>query len=105
MHIVRLKISGFRGVAAADNTLGRHAVLVGPNNSNGASRRRAGSTRLFGGRRSRRFGRINPTLNGMPRPLPQQIAAFYSSSKAHYLFHPPVEALAVGEGARRFVTP
>lgn len=33
MHIVRLKISGFRGVSSADITLGRHAVLVGPNNS------------------------------------------------------------------------
>lgn len=33
MHIVRLKISGFRGVRLADITLGRHAVLVGPNNS------------------------------------------------------------------------
>jgi putative ATP-dependent endonuclease of the OLD family len=33
MHIVRLKISGFRGVHSADIALGRHAVLVGPNNS------------------------------------------------------------------------
>ena len=33
MHIVRLKISGFRGVRSADIALGRHAVLVGPNNS------------------------------------------------------------------------
>jgi energy-coupling factor transporter ATP-binding protein EcfA2 len=33
MHIVRLKISGFRGVRSADVTLGRHVVLVGPNNS------------------------------------------------------------------------
>ncbi|MGY4435238.1 putative ATP-dependent endonuclease of OLD family [Bradyrhizobium sp. F1.13.1] len=33
MHIIRLKISGFRGVRSADITLGRHAVLVGPNNS------------------------------------------------------------------------
>ncbi len=33
MHIVRLKISGFRGVRSADITLGRHAVLVGPNNA------------------------------------------------------------------------
>lgn len=33
MHIVRLKISDFRGVRSADITLGRHAVLVGPNNS------------------------------------------------------------------------
>lgn len=33
MHIVRLKISGFRGVRSADITLGPHAVLVGPNNS------------------------------------------------------------------------
>lgn len=33
MHIVRLKISRFRGVCSADLTLGRHAVLVGPNNS------------------------------------------------------------------------
>jgi predicted ATP-dependent endonuclease of OLD family len=33
MHIVRLKISGFRGVRSADIGLGRHAVLVGPNNS------------------------------------------------------------------------
>ncbi len=33
MHITRLKISGFRGVRSADITLGRHAVLVGPNNS------------------------------------------------------------------------
>src|SRR5712675_981403 len=32
MHIVRLKISGFRGVRSADIALGRHAVLVGPNN-------------------------------------------------------------------------
>ena len=29
MHIVRLKISGFRGVRAAEILLGRHAVLVG----------------------------------------------------------------------------
>jgi len=33
MHIVRLKIRGFRGVQSADVTLGRHTVLVGPNNS------------------------------------------------------------------------
>src|SRR5215213_6733158 len=33
MYIVRLKISGFRGVRSADITLGRHAVLVEPNNS------------------------------------------------------------------------
>jgi putative ATP-dependent endonuclease of the OLD family len=33
MHIVRLTISGFRGVQSADITLGRHSVLVGPNNS------------------------------------------------------------------------
>src|ERR1700691_2988105 len=33
MHIVRLKIFGFRGVRSADVALGRHAVLVGPNNS------------------------------------------------------------------------
>jgi putative ATP-dependent endonuclease of OLD family len=33
MHIARLKISGFRGVRSADIALGRHAVLVGPNNS------------------------------------------------------------------------
>lgn len=33
MHIVRLKIFGFRGVRSADIALGRHAVLVGPNNS------------------------------------------------------------------------
>lgn len=33
MHIVRLKISGFRGVRSADIELGRHSVLVGPNNS------------------------------------------------------------------------
>ena len=33
MHIVRLKISGFRGVRTADISLGRHTVLVGPNNS------------------------------------------------------------------------
>lgn len=33
MHIVRLKISGFRVVSAADIVLSRHAVLVGPNNS------------------------------------------------------------------------
>jgi len=33
MQVVRLKISGFRGVHSADITLGRHAVLVGPNNS------------------------------------------------------------------------
>src|ERR1700694_287942 len=33
MHIVRLKTRGFRGVQSADIALGRHAVLVGPNNS------------------------------------------------------------------------
>lgn len=33
MHIARLKISGFRGVRSADIALGRHSVLVGPNNS------------------------------------------------------------------------
>ena len=33
MHIVRLKISGFRGVLSADVPLGRHTVLVGPNNT------------------------------------------------------------------------
>jgi energy-coupling factor transporter ATP-binding protein EcfA2 len=33
MHVVRLKISGFRGVRSADFALGRHTVLVGPNNS------------------------------------------------------------------------
>ena len=33
MHVVRLKITGFRGVRTADIKLGRNAVLVGPNNS------------------------------------------------------------------------
>lgn len=33
MNIVRLKISGFRGVRSGDILLGPHAVLVGPNNS------------------------------------------------------------------------
>jgi putative ATP-dependent endonuclease of the OLD family len=33
MFVVRLKISGFRGVRSADIALGRHSVLVGPNNS------------------------------------------------------------------------
>jgi energy-coupling factor transporter ATP-binding protein EcfA2 len=33
MHIVRLKISGFRGARSADVALGRHVVLIGPNNS------------------------------------------------------------------------
>src|SRR5215475_5500290 len=33
MHVVRLHISGFRGVRSADVGLGRHAVLAGPNNS------------------------------------------------------------------------
>jgi putative ATP-dependent endonuclease of OLD family len=33
MHIVRLKISGFRGVRSADISFGQHVVLVGPNNS------------------------------------------------------------------------
>ncbi|MDE1980745.1 MAG: AAA family ATPase [Betaproteobacteria bacterium] len=33
MHVVRLKISGFRGVRSAEIMLGRHTVLVGPNNS------------------------------------------------------------------------
>ncbi|ABQ33481.1 ATP-dependent endonuclease [Bradyrhizobium sp. BTAi1] len=33
MHIIRLKISGFRGARSADILLGRHAVLVGSNNS------------------------------------------------------------------------
>src|SRR5215470_15964036 len=33
MHIVRLKIRGFRGVRSAEIALGRHAVLVGPNNT------------------------------------------------------------------------
>ena len=33
MHVARLKISGFRGVRSADIVLGRHTVLVGPNNS------------------------------------------------------------------------
>lgn len=33
MRIVRLKVSGFRGVGTADITLGRNTVLVGPNNS------------------------------------------------------------------------
>ncbi len=32
MHIVRLTIRGFRGIQSADIVLGRHAVLVGPNN-------------------------------------------------------------------------
>jgi putative ATP-dependent endonuclease of the OLD family len=33
MHIVRLTIEGFRGVKSATIQLGKHAVLVGPNNS------------------------------------------------------------------------
>ncbi|MBB3745221.1 energy-coupling factor transporter ATP-binding protein EcfA2 [Rhizobium sp. BK591] len=33
MHVVRLKISGFRGVGSADVALGSHTVLVGPNNA------------------------------------------------------------------------
>ena len=32
MHITRLSIRGFRGVRSADINLGRHSVLVGPNN-------------------------------------------------------------------------
>src|SRR6266568_1285504 len=33
MHVARLRIVGFRGVQFADIILGRHTVLVGPNNS------------------------------------------------------------------------
>jgi len=33
MHIAHLKITGFRGVNSANIAFGRHAVLVGPNNS------------------------------------------------------------------------
>lgn len=33
MHIARVRISGFRGVQSADIPLGKHVVLVGPNNS------------------------------------------------------------------------
>lgn len=33
MNVVRLKVSGFRGVNSADILLGQHSVLVGPNNS------------------------------------------------------------------------
>jgi energy-coupling factor transporter ATP-binding protein EcfA2 len=33
MHVARLTITGFRGVRSADIALGRHVVLVGPNNS------------------------------------------------------------------------
>lgn len=33
MHIARLKILGFRGVRSADIYLGKHCVLIGPNNS------------------------------------------------------------------------
>lgn len=33
MQVVRLKISGFRGVRSANVALGQHSVLVGPNNS------------------------------------------------------------------------
>lgn len=33
MHIVRLKIAGFRGISSADISLGQHTVLVGANNS------------------------------------------------------------------------
>ena len=33
MHVARLTIKGFRGVNSAGIVLGRHAVLVGPNNS------------------------------------------------------------------------
>lgn len=33
MHIVRLKISGFRGVRSADISFGQHVTLIGPNNS------------------------------------------------------------------------
>ncbi|MBU2527590.1 MAG: AAA family ATPase [Bacteroidetes bacterium] len=33
MHVVGLNISGFRGVHSANIALGRHTVLVGPNNS------------------------------------------------------------------------
>lgn len=33
MQIARIKISGFRGIQSADIALGRHAVLVGPNNA------------------------------------------------------------------------
>lgn len=33
MHVVGLNISGFRGVRSANIALGRHTVLVGPNNS------------------------------------------------------------------------
>jgi len=33
MHVVRLKILGFRGICSADIILGRHTVLVGTNNS------------------------------------------------------------------------
>ena len=33
MRIARLKIEGFRGASDADINLGRHTVLIGPNNS------------------------------------------------------------------------
>ena len=33
MNIARLKIQGFRGANDADINLGRHTVLIGPNNS------------------------------------------------------------------------
>jgi putative ATP-dependent endonuclease of OLD family len=33
MHVVHLMISAFRGVRSANVAVGRHAVLVGPNNS------------------------------------------------------------------------
>jgi len=33
MHIHRLKVSGLRGIQNADITLGKHSVLVGPNNN------------------------------------------------------------------------
>jgi energy-coupling factor transporter ATP-binding protein EcfA2 len=33
MHVARLTITGFRGVRSASIALGRHVVLVGPNNS------------------------------------------------------------------------
>jgi putative ATP-dependent endonuclease of OLD family len=116
MHIVRLKISGFRGVCSGDITLGRHSVLVGPNNSGKTTIIEAlallfGRDRLvrrltehdFHGSAPNETSRILfiATVTGFPQNDPQHHPAWFSSDRGvEKWFDPSAKTLTAEPDAR-----
>ena len=96
MFATRLKIFGFRGVSEADITLGRHTVLVGPNNS-GKTTAIEAMALLFGRDRLVRrltehdfYGsapdetsriKIIATITGFPQNDPQHNTAWFGADR------------------------